>query len=334
MYKSFFHVCLLLPFCLAISSCNDSGDDAHVESSVTMGLIFPLSVPKGKPRHHAALLAVQHLAEAGYPIQRVVADSKLDRFLGVEAARRLVENGAKVLIGASSSSVTMEIADWVSVPNQIPQISYASTSPEITDLNDNDFLFRTVPSDKLQGAVLAHLAKEKGYDNVAVIYRRGSYGENLSSIFQEEFQARGGIILIDAKPHAAYSHSDFDEKISDIENEFERIFNDLPDELDAIVAISYKDDSDFYVKQAFKQDKFQKTDFIFVDGNKGVSIFTDENEFDKSKLDGMCGTFPGLPDYTGSLDDPRLIFEDNYFNVFLKDDFQEEKKRKRQKDEH
>ncbi|MCK5521963.1 MAG: ABC transporter substrate-binding protein [Thiomargarita sp.] len=167
MYKSFFHVCLLLPFCLAISGCNDSNDDVHAESSVTIGLIFPLSAPKGKPRHHAALLAVQHLTEAGYSIKTVVEDSKLDRFLAVEAARRLVEvGGAKVLIGASSSSVTMEIADWVSVPNQIPQISYASTSLEITELNDDDFVFRTAPSDKLQGAVLAYLAKEiKGYDN-------------------------------------------------------------------------------------------------------------------------------------------------------------------------
>ena len=135
MYQSFLYICLLLSFFLAISGCNDSNDDVHAESSVTMGLIFPLSETTGKPRHHAALLAAQHLAEAGYPIQTVVADSKLDRFLGVEAARRLVENGgAQILIGASDSDVTIEIAEWVSIPNQIPQISYASTSPAITEL--------------------------------------------------------------------------------------------------------------------------------------------------------------------------------------------------------
>ena len=97
MYKSFFHVCLLLPFCLAISACNDSDDDVHAESSVTIGLIFPLSAPEGKPRHHAALLAVQHLTEAGFPIRTVVGDSKFDKYTGVEVANKLINDGAKIL---------------------------------------------------------------------------------------------------------------------------------------------------------------------------------------------------------------------------------------------
>jgi len=313
MYKSFFYICLLLPFFLVVTGCNDSSDDTHAESSLTMGLIFPLSDPKGKPRHHAALLASQHLTGAGYPIKTVVADSGLSPFVGVEAARKLVENGnAKVLIGASSSSVTMEIAEWVSIPNKIPQISYASTSPEITDLEEDDngdgFLFRTAPSDKLQGAVLAYLAKEiKGYDKVAIVYRQDSYGENLSSIFRNEFQSRGGIVDVEIS-HEAYSSGDFDLD-SRIKEDFSVFSRNFSTDLDAIVVVSYKAESDIYVKLALEEKSFQGIEFLFVDGNKGITIFADG--FDKHKLDDMCGTISSKE----SQDDYQL-FEEEYEGSF------------------
>jgi branched-chain amino acid transport system substrate-binding protein len=309
MYQSFLYVCLLLSFFLAISGCNDSNDDVHAESSVTMGLIFPLSETTGKPRHHAALLAAQHLAEAGYPIQTVVADSKLDRFLGVEAARRLVENGgAKILIGASDSDVTIEIAEWVSIPNQIPQISYASTSPTITELKDDNFIFRTAPSDKLQGAVLAYLVKElKGYDEVAVIYRQGSYGENLYLEFQSEFEKRGGQIIGESA-HQDYPSGDSSVKSNFFTNMLGEIIKNKPQ---AIVAISREEESNIYIKQAFDQNKFENVKFFFVDANKAISIFEDNN-LNKNALNKMCGTSPPLPEYTKLPDDPRLIFEDKY----------------------
>jgi ABC-type branched-subunit amino acid transport system substrate-binding protein len=317
MYKSFFYVCFLLPILLAITGCNDSNDDnVHAESSVTIGLIFPLSAPKGKPRHHAALLAAKHLAEAGYPIRTVVEDSKLDKFLGVEAARKLVENGgAKVLIGASDSGITMEIADWVSIPKRIPQISYASTSQAITGLKDEGFLFRTAPSDKLQGAVLAYLAKEeKGYDKVAIIYRQGSYGENLSSIFQEEFEKRcdenGCGTVTSIQSHVAEPPKDFDptENFNYIKNILDNIFDDgIPQ---AIVAISRDEESNLYIKQALAREEFKEVKFIFVDANKGTDIF--DKGVSKTALNDMCGTLPSPPDYTTSQNDPRLIFEKEY----------------------
>ncbi|RKZ89159.1 MAG: hypothetical protein DRR19_11815 [Candidatus Parabeggiatoa sp. nov. 1] len=318
MSKSFY-VCLLLSVFLAISGCDDSDDNAHAEL-VTIGLIFPLSAPKGKPRHQAALLAARHLAEAGYPIRTVVEDSQLDKFLGVDAARNLVENGkAKVLIGASDSGITMEIADWVSIPNQIPQISYASTSPEMTELKDDDFLFRTVPSDKLQGAVLAYLAKEvKGYEKVAVIYRQGSYGDHHSFEFQNEFQSRGGTVT-SIQAHVADPPTDFD-----IEADFTHILDNIRDVgiPQAIVAISRDEESNVYIKQALARKEFKEVEFIFVDANKNTNIFKDVSN---TALEGMCGTFPSPPDYKlPPEEDSRLMFENSYNNVFPKDKQQEQ----------
>ena len=328
MYRSFFYVCLLLPLFWVVSGCND---DAGIESSVTIGLIFPVSSSEGKSLHHAAILASQHLAEAGFPIRTVVEDSKFDPFLSVEAARKFVENhNVKIIIGAASSDSTMEVAQWVSIPEQIPQISYASTSPEITDLNDKNedgkgFVFRTVPSDKIQGIILAYLAEQK-YNNVSVVYRQGSYGENLSSIFAEEFQQRVGT-PVSLHQHSPYKRDDFEENInSQIEIDFGVFSSNLPDDTDAIVAISYRDDSDIYITRALKQQKFQGIDFLFVDGNKGVTIFKSDKNKDgvnEDALNGMCGTVPSPPNYKlSSEEDSRLIFENSYDTVFPKEEGQ------------
>lgn len=105
---------------------------------VKIGEIHPFTGPLaafGEPEHNAALLAVKHLEEAGYTIETVSADSESDAVAGVEAAQTLVEDeDVQVFVGAASSDVTISIAESVSIPGQIPQISYASTSPLISEL--------------------------------------------------------------------------------------------------------------------------------------------------------------------------------------------------------
>jgi branched-chain amino acid transport system substrate-binding protein len=78
-------------------------------------------------------------------------------------------------------------------------ISPASTSPEITDLKDNDFLFRVAPSDAFQGGVLAKLVMSKGIKKVALSYINNDYGVGLAGTFRKEFTAMGGTIAGDQK---------------------------------------------------------------------------------------------------------------------------------------
>ena len=88
--------------------------------------------------------------------------------------------GVVAIVGALGSGNTMPVAQTVSAPNQIPQISNASTAPAITTLDDDDFLFRTTPSDAYQGVAAARLAAEAGDTNVAVLYLNNDYGEGLA----------------------------------------------------------------------------------------------------------------------------------------------------------
>ena len=53
---------------------------------------------------------------------------------------------------------------------QIPQISYSSTSPKLSDGKQYTYFLRTAPSDELEGKGMADLLKNGfGYTSVAVV---------------------------------------------------------------------------------------------------------------------------------------------------------------------
>ena len=99
-------------------------------------------------------------------------------------ARRLVEDeNIHALVGPSSSANTLAVAEQVTGPAGIPTVSPSASSPRLTTAADRDFLFRTVVSDSAQGPVLARITRERGFDNVGVIYRDDAWGTGLADAF-------------------------------------------------------------------------------------------------------------------------------------------------------
>jgi ABC-type branched-subunit amino acid transport system substrate-binding protein len=159
----------------------------------------------GQPIDRAVRLGAEVITEA---IEEVglenvsveVADSQDDQTqatAGVEAATALVQTqNVQLIVGSLASAVTIPIAESVTGPNQVVQISPASTSPAITDLDDNGFLWRTAPSDALQGQVLADaMAEEFGADaTVNTGARNDAYGVALTEQFEQAWEAGGGTI--------------------------------------------------------------------------------------------------------------------------------------------
>src|SRR3546814_9884107 len=83
------------------------------------------------------------------------------------------------------STRTDTLFPYTTLFRSVMQISTASTSPEITTLKDDDFLFRTVPTDAVQGRALAQVAREKGVKSVAIIYVNNDYGKGLADRSEE-----------------------------------------------------------------------------------------------------------------------------------------------------
>jgi branched-chain amino acid transport system substrate-binding protein len=122
-------------------------------------------------------------------------DGQTQAAASVEAETKLVKsNHATVIIGEMASSATIPMAQSVSIPNHIVQISPTSSAAEITDIKDNGFLWRTYPSDALQGKVLAQAMIEafgKGA-TINVGARNDAFGASLKKLFVTGFTKLGG----------------------------------------------------------------------------------------------------------------------------------------------
>jgi ABC-type branched-subunit amino acid transport system substrate-binding protein len=227
-----------------------------------------------------AQLAVKQINAAGgvlgKPIQLIKADSGTNPQVAVEAATYLVNvEGVQAIVGSLSSGVTIAVAEGVAVPNKIVMISPVSTSPGLTAVKDNDFLFRTVLSDAAQGVVLADWAWEQGYKKVATFYTNNAYGKGLSDQFVKSFEAKGGTVT------AAVSH---EQQQTSYLSELQKAVAGNPE---VMVAISYSVEGSVYIKEAIENNLIKK--FLFVDGTKSADII---KAVGATALEGTTGTSP------------------------------------------
>jgi ABC-type branched-subunit amino acid transport system substrate-binding protein len=155
----------------------------------------------GPAGRKAADLAVEEIdaavGEVGSNVQVSIehADTETASQAAVQAARRLISNGASCLTGAWASSNTIPVGTSVASRQRVPQISPASTSAEISTLDDNGFVFRTAPSDNLQGVALADTVEQElgGTDfTISLAARNDAYGEGFINRFKEAWEERGG----------------------------------------------------------------------------------------------------------------------------------------------
>jgi ABC-type branched-subunit amino acid transport system substrate-binding protein len=81
------------------------------------------------------------------------------------------------------------MSQQVAIPNEIVGCSPSSTALSVTNLEDNDFIFRTAPSDQLQGRVMAQVMSERlGASTVSTLYVNNDYGQQLSERFSSVFE--------------------------------------------------------------------------------------------------------------------------------------------------
>jgi branched-chain amino acid transport system substrate-binding protein len=130
----------------------------------------------------------------GRPLELVDRDDASTADRGADAANELIAAGVPVVIGGVLSSITVRVSALTSAAGVV-QISGASTSPLISNLDDKGYMFRTITSDVNQGLLLAKRAKAKGFTKVGVFSIPGPYGEGLASAFKTNFESGGGQVV-------------------------------------------------------------------------------------------------------------------------------------------
>jgi branched-chain amino acid transport system substrate-binding protein len=196
-------------FSFGLVACGDDDDDddggggGDASFDMTVGALVPLTgalSPFGPPGEKAADLGVQEAQAALEGTEITLADlasqdTETKATTAQTAAQQLISEGASCLVGPWASDETVPVGRSVAARDEIPLISPSSTSPEITELPDNGFVFRTAPSDAIQGSVLADAIEEDqgGTDAVvSVAARNDAYGEGIANSFTEAWEAKGG----------------------------------------------------------------------------------------------------------------------------------------------
>ncbi|OWK12283.1 hypothetical protein Celaphus_00002889 [Cervus elaphus hippelaphus] len=77
----------------------------------------------------------------------------------------------------------------------IPQISYASTAPELSDSTRYDFFSRVVPPDSYQAQAMVDIVRALGWNYVSTLASEGNYGESGVEAFVQISREAGGVCI-------------------------------------------------------------------------------------------------------------------------------------------
>jgi len=173
---------------------------------VKIGIIFGFTGPLESitpAMAGGAELAIAEINAAGTfmdgaTVTSVRGDSTcVDAAAATATAERLVTSDkVHAIVGADCSGVSGAILQNVARPNGIVMISPSSTSPALSNAEDDGLFFRTAPSDARQGEVIAEVLQERGIGSVAISYTNNDYGKGLADSIKAAFEAAGGTVTI------------------------------------------------------------------------------------------------------------------------------------------
>lgn len=210
----------------------------------------------------------------------IFEDTATDPTTTAAAATKLIETDAvEVIVGAAGSSNTLA-AGKIATQNEVPIVSYASTSPAITT-EGGDWVFRVVGSDELQGWALADMALAMGYQKAALIYLDNAYGIGFADVFYEYFVGGGGEVVQEFKyVETATSFATEITKIKSLED---------AGDIDLIMDVSYADDGALIFNEAATQGI--TTPWACAEGVADAKIFEVTSGV-AAAMEGMRGTKP------------------------------------------
>ena len=191
----------------------------------------------------------------GRPIQLLIQDDACKPEMAVNAATKLVADGAQAILGHICSGAT-NAALGIYKDARLVVISPSATNPPLTQSGLNPNFFRTIASDDAQARMevdfaLNHLKLKK----IAVIHDKGDYGKGLAEFAKGFLEATPGaqVVLFEGVTPGAVDYSAVVQKIRKSGAE-------------AVIFGGYHPEASKIVTQMRK--KGMKTPFISDDGVK------------------------------------------------------------------
>lgn len=275
---------------LTLSSCQTTN---RPTSGLKLGTLLPITgdlAQYGQPMQDSARLLVKTVNNCGgvlgQPVELISEDDQTEPAAGASAMTKLAEvDRVAGVVGAASSAVSSAAVD-IAVRNQVLQISPSSTSPVFTERAQKGefqgFWFRTAPPDTFQGQALAKLAKDQGFQTVAILAINNDYGNGLVASFIPAFEALGGKVV--------QQPTRYPPDAATFESEVTAAFSNNPD---AVLLIAYPETGSLILKSAYQQGLLgKKTKILATDGLKDSSIakLVGKNQAGQFVATGLIGT--------------------------------------------
>jgi neutral amino acid transport system substrate-binding protein len=284
---------------IAFSGCVENDDqamdDVEKTTEVKIGTLLSITgdlASYGGPMQDAATLAIEEVNEngglLGSQVTLISEDSQTSEIAAVDGANKLVKiNKVPAIIGAAGSSISLSFIE-ITTKNNVVQISPSNTAPDFTTYDDNDFYFRTCPSDALQGKAMAILAMDENYTTASTLVLNNAYGVGFEKVFVAEFESMGGKILDRLK---------YDPAATIFDSEIEQASKNNPD---VIILISYPETGSLILKSAYQKGAMDDTEWLLSEGLKDEGLAESVGKDTKGNyiIAGFKGTAPD-PTLTG-----------------------------------
>ena len=270
----------------ALAACG-GGDTA--EESIAIGVVTPQTgdlASAGENQLDSILLAVDEINRGGGVLGRnlrvIARDDGTTPQGATTAYAQLLAADVAVVLGPVFSSGVVAITDQIRT-GQTVTISGGATSPALTDIDDDRYFFRTIPSDAVQAIVLAQKIRERALQRVCIVYRDDAYGIGLS----EELHARlADLAPVDA-PYDPASPS-----LSEVMIPCEPV---RTAEASGAVFVTFGGDGAQIVADAAARGwDASRHGIFFVDGNRRLDVFS--SPASRAAFEGSLGTAPTGPD--------------------------------------
>ena len=186
-----------------------------------------------------------------------IYDTCRSQTVGSEGAKEIIkytlreENDTSPLagvIGPFRSDVSVAVANLLRVFN-IPQVSYGSTTPVLSDKDLYGYFFRTVPSNSYQGRAMVDVVRHFGWTYVMTVYSAGEYGEKGMEKFYDEAERAGLCIAKRKKLPPFPTEEDFANTVQEL---LEMRKSSLNGRLDVVVLFCIQRDNEGLLRAASK----------------------------------------------------------------------------------
>lgn len=291
-------------FCLPQpAGCGTIYGDTTDPNAVQLGAVLPLSLSATDPSAgqdtsevqglNAIRLALDELNEPGRNSRKItlhMCDTAFDAMRTADQTRWLVNEKKIVALLTAGSSQTLAAAA-VTLPAGVLTMSSSATSPELTSKEDNTkvgLLWRTAPSDAIQGRVIANLllndARFNSVQKIGLLYLdKDSYGLGLFEVITDRL--RGSSKSVKPVPYLRKDENSMLTAVLQLD----------PFDPDITVVVGFEDDATFLVKRGLSTTNLKTSAghrWFFSDSAKDAALLDDKDPEVRAEVQGANGTAP------------------------------------------